>query len=59
MLGAIDFTTVEVWTRSGLVTFYLLFVMEVGHPPDAPCRVHRESERGLDGPSRTEPHGLR
>ena len=29
VLGAIDFTTVEVWTRGGLVTFYLLFVMEV------------------------------
>ena len=27
--GAIDFTTVEVWTRSGLVTFCLLFVMEL------------------------------
>ena len=29
VLGAIDFTTVEVWTKGGLVTFYLLFVMEV------------------------------
>ena len=29
VLGAIDFTTVEVWTRGGLVTFYLLFVMEL------------------------------
>jgi transposase len=28
VLAAIDFTTVEVWTKSGLVTFYLLFVME-------------------------------
>ena len=28
-LGAIDFTTVEVWTKGGLVTFYLLFVMEL------------------------------
>ena len=35
VLGAIDFTTVEVWTREGLVTFYLLFVMEV-----ATRRVH-------------------
>ena len=25
----IDFTTVEVWTIGGLVTFYLLFVMEL------------------------------
>ena len=29
MLAAIDFTTVEVWTKGGLVTFYLLFVMEL------------------------------
>ena len=29
VLSAIDFTTVEVWTKSGLVTFYLLFVMEL------------------------------
>jgi putative transposase len=24
VLGAIDFTTIEVWTKGGLVTFYLL-----------------------------------
>jgi transposase InsO family protein len=35
VLAAIDFTTVEVWTTSGLVTYYLLFVMEV-----ATRRVH-------------------
>lgn len=29
MLAAIDFTTVEVWTKGGLVTFYLLFAMEL------------------------------
>ena len=28
-LAAIDFTTVEVWTRGGLATYYLLFVMRV------------------------------
>jgi putative transposase len=28
-LSAIDFTTVEVWTKGGLATYYLLFVMEV------------------------------
>jgi len=27
--GAIDFTTIEVWTKGGLVTYYLLFVMKV------------------------------
>jgi len=35
VLGAINFTTIEVWTKSELVTFYLLFVMEV-----ATGRVH-------------------
>jgi putative transposase len=29
VLAAIDFTTIEVWTISGLTTFYLLFVMEL------------------------------
>jgi putative transposase len=28
-LSALDFTTVEVWTSRGLVTFYLLFVMNL------------------------------
>jgi transposase InsO family protein len=35
VLAAIDFTTVEVWTKGGLVTYYLLFLMEV-----ATRRVH-------------------
>ena len=35
MLAAIDFTTIEVWTKGGLVTCYVLFVMEV-----ATHRVH-------------------
>jgi hypothetical protein len=35
VLAAIDFTTFEVWTKGGLVTFYLLLVMEV-----ATRRVH-------------------
>ena len=29
VLAAIDFTTVEIWTKGGLVTLYLLFVMEL------------------------------
>lgn len=29
VLSAIDFTTVEVWTKGGLVTFYLLFLIEL------------------------------
>lgn len=35
VLAAIDFTTIEVWTMGGLVTYYLLFVMEL-----ATRRVH-------------------
>jgi putative transposase len=35
VLAAVDFTTVEVWTKNGLVTVYLLFVMEL-----ATRRVH-------------------
>jgi transposase InsO family protein len=35
VLGATDFTTVEVWSKCGLVTIYLLFVIEV-----ATRRVH-------------------
>jgi putative transposase len=35
VLASVDFTTIEVWTRGGLVTYYLLFVMEV-----ATRRVH-------------------
>lgn len=34
-LASVDFTTTKVWTRGGLITFYLLFVMEV-----ATRRVH-------------------
>ena len=30
VLAAVDFTTIEVWTKRGLVTFYLLFVMDGG-----------------------------
>ena len=29
MLAAIDFTTIEVGTKGGLITFYLLFAMEL------------------------------
>ena len=34
VLAAVDFTSIEVWTTRGLVTYYLLFVMEL-----APRRV--------------------
>jgi len=35
VLAAIDFTTIEVWTKGGLVTYYLLFAIEL-----ATRRVH-------------------
>ncbi len=35
VLASVDFTTIEVWTKSGLVTVYMLFVMEL-----ATRRVH-------------------
>ncbi len=28
-MGAADFTTVEIWTRSGLMTYYILVVMKL------------------------------
>ena len=34
IMAAIHFKTVKVWTKSGLVTYYLLFVME---PKPAEC----------------------
>jgi transposase InsO family protein len=61
VLAAIDFTTIEVWGRKGLVTFYLLFVMEVAtrrvHFAGATCspeevwmkQAARNMTDGLDG----------
>ena len=49
VLASIDFTTIEAWTKTGLVTYYLLFVMEIATRrvcfagctanPDAPWMV--------------------
>jgi putative transposase len=33
-LAALDFTTVGVWTKGGLVTYYVLFVMELATRKD-------------------------
>ena len=60
-LASIDFTTIEVWTCRGLVTYYLLFVMEVATRrvhfagctpnPDGPWmqQVARNLTEGMDG----------
>lgn len=29
MLASVDFTTIEIWTKKGLVTSYLFFFMEL------------------------------
>jgi putative transposase len=58
VLAAIDFTTIEVWTRGGLITIYLLFVMELKtrrvhlagctpHPDDAGMK---QTARNLTDP---------
>jgi len=61
VLAAIDFTTIEVWTKGGLVTFYLLFVLELAtrrvqlagctsHPTEAwMMQVGRNLTDPLDG----------
>ena len=55
MLAAIDFTSIEVWTKGALVTYYLLFVMElktrrvhfVGCTPNPHERWMRQIVRNL------------
>jgi transposase InsO family protein len=61
VLASIDFTTLEVWTSAGLVTYYLLFAMKVAsrrvyfagctvHPDAAwMAQVARNLTDGLDG----------
>jgi transposase InsO family protein len=46
VLAAIDFTTIEVWTKSGLATFYLLFVMELStrSVQFAGCTINPDNE---------------
>jgi hypothetical protein len=56
VLAAVDFTTIEVWGLKGLVTMYLLFVMEVD-TARALGRLHDEPGRSLDEAGRTESDG--
>ena len=61
VMAAVDFTTVEIWTSSGLTTFYLLFAMELStrkvhlagctvHPNDAWMKqTARELTNHFDG----------
>jgi putative transposase len=45
VLASIDFTTVEVWTNAGLVTYYLLFAMKIATRQVcfAGCTVHPDT----------------
>ncbi len=44
VMASIDFTTVEVWTKGGLTTFYLLFVMELKMRRSPLRGLHHQSE---------------
>ena len=57
VLAAVDFTTIEVWTTGGLVTYYLLFVMELKtrRVHFAACTSHIDTRRRLYEASRQEP----
>jgi transposase InsO family protein len=46
VLASVDFTTIDVWTRSGLVTCYLIFVMELAtrRVPFAGCTPNPDEE---------------
>ena len=46
VLAAVDFTTIEVWSSRGLVTWYLLFVMELATRSFR--RLHAQPGRVLD-----------
>ncbi len=58
-IAAVDFTTVEAWTRNGLTTFYILVAMRL---KDRRAEIAGITEHpdahwvGADGP---QPHGLR
>ena len=57
VLAAIDFTAVEVWTKGGLVTYYLLFVMEIKHSSSSFRRLLADAGRRLHEANRQEPNG--
>jgi transposase InsO family protein len=67
VLGAVDFTTVEVWTKSGLATYYVLFVMKVatrkvhfaGCTPNPTEAWMRQIARNLTDCTDGFVHGLR
>jgi hypothetical protein len=58
VLGSIDFTTVEVWTKSGLETCYVLIVMKIAHSEGALRWLRTESHGSPDAASGPEPDRL-
>ena len=56
VLAAIDFTTVEVWTKGGLVTYYLLFVMELATRRVHLRRLFADAWRSLHETDRSQSH---
>src|SRR5262245_12609654 len=59
VLASIDFTTIEVWTKSGLATCYLLFVMELATRRGTLCRADSPSGRRVDAPDCEKSHRCR
>lgn len=59
VLAAVDFTTVEVWTKGGLVTFYLLFVMKLKTRKVHLAGITTSPQRVLDETGCQEPDRLR
>jgi putative transposase len=49
VLAPVDFTTIEIWTKDGLATVYLLFVMELASPTT--CRAEHATSPALCGSS--------
>ena len=52
---AADFFTAEVWSVRGLVTYYVLFIIELAKRVVHIAGIHYAAQRGLDDASRTQP----
>ena len=52
---AADFFTAEVWSIRGLVTYYVLFIIELAKRIVHIAGITTAAQRGLDDASRTQP----
>ena len=59
VLVATDFFTTEVWSRFGLVTYYILFLHPSGYAQDSHRGDHPEPSSGMNGTGRTKYHRCR